>query len=78
MPLGRPVVVLGEGMGSYWRDLEGGGVFCVRVVCLGYGLFWGGDIGRGEGRTGRSIVCRSHCWFYIQTVSELVYDYQAE
>lgn len=38
----------------------------------------GGDIGRGEGRTGRSIVCRSHCWFYIQTVSELVYDYQAE
>lgn len=77
-------MVLGEGMGSYWRDLGGGEVFCVRVVCwgyglfLGYGLFWGGEIGRGEGRTGRSIVCRSHCWFYIQTVSELVYDYQAE
>lgn len=42
------------------------------------GVFWGREIGRGEGRTGRSIVCRSHCWFYIQTVSELVYDYQAE
>lgn len=42
------------------------------------GFFGGREIGRGEGRTGRSIVCRSHCWFYIQTVSELVYDYQAE
>lgn len=57
MPLGRPVVVLGEGMGSYWRDLEGGGVFCVRVVCLGYGGFLGGERdweGRG---TYRSQYC---------------------
>lgn len=56
MPLGRPVVVLGEGMGSYWRDLEGGGVFCVRVVCLGYGLFWGGDIG-GERDVQVAVLC---------------------
>lgn len=57
MPLGRPVVVLGEGMGSYWRDLEGGGVFCVRVVCWGYGLFLGyGLFWEGRG-TYRSQYC---------------------
>lgn len=78
MPLGRPVVVLGEGMGSYWRDLGGGEVFVLGWFVWVMGGFWGREIGRGEGRTGRSIVCRSHCWFYIQTVSELVYDYQAE
>lgn len=56
MPLGRPVVVLGEGMGSYWRDLGGGGVFFVRVVCLGYGVFWGERDWEGRG-TYRSQYC---------------------
>lgn len=69
--------MLGEGMGSYWRDLGEGEGFCVRVVVLGHGVFWGREIGRGEGRTGRSIVCRSHCWFTYKQ-SRLVYDYQAE
>lgn len=55
MPLGRPVVVLGEGMGSYWRDL-GGGFFCVRVVCFGYGGVLGERDWEGRG-TYRSQYC---------------------
>lgn len=57
MPLGRPVVVLGEGMGSYWRDLGGGGFFCVRVVCLGYGGFLGGEILGGERDVQVAVLC---------------------
>lgn len=43
MPLGRPVVVLGEGMGSYWRDLGGVwvlGWFVWVMVLGGWGEDW--------------------------------------
>lgn len=56
MPLGRPVVVLGEGMGSYWRDLGGGVIFVLGWFVGVMGDFLGGRDWEGRG-TYRSQYC---------------------
>lgn len=56
MPLGRPVVVLGEGMGSYWRDL-GGGVFFV----LGWFVGVMGDLLGERDWEGRGTYRSQYC-----------------
>lgn len=62
MPLGRPVVVLGEGMGSYWRDLRGGEVFVLGWFVWVMASFWvmaffGGEILGGERDVQVAVLC---------------------